>query len=99
MREKAKGLLTLVEGWMGKITALTYFIPLIEVLIRMVETKGTIKIGPEKKKAVLDSLNKALEIYGVPGWIRFAVKLIAPWLIDLIVMLKNKSGEFTHTDG
>jgi len=34
----------------------------------------------------------------VPGWIKISVRLITPWLIDLVVMLKNKSGEFTHTN-
>jgi len=98
MSDKSSGLLGLVESWMGKITALTYFIPLLGVLINLVETKGIIKIGPEKKKAVMDSLEKALEIYKVPGWIKIGVNLIMPWLIDLVVMLKNRSGEFTHTN-
>lgn len=98
MSEKIGGIFGTIGSWMGKISALTYFIPLIEVLIKLVETNGAIKIGPDKKKAVLDSLDKALEIYEVPGWIRVGVKLIAPWLIDLVVMLKNKSGEFTHTN-
>jgi len=98
MSNKFSGLLGLVESWVGKIIALTYFIPLLGVLINLAETKGTVKIGPEKKKAVMDSLNKALEIYKVPGWIKISVRLITPWLIDLVVMLKNKSGEFTHTN-
>ena len=99
MSEKTGGIFGSIESWMGKISALTYFVPLIEVFVRMVETNGTVQIGPDKKQAVIDSLDKALEIYKVPGWIRVGVKLIAPWLIDLVVMLKNKSGEFTHTNG
>ena len=96
MTKKQAGILGSIGDWVAKVAAI---LPMVEVLIRIFETNGTIKVGAAKKAAVKKGLQKILEIFKITGILKIAINLFADWAIDIIVDLKNKSGEFTHSNG
>ena len=71
----------------------TVVIPFIKEMVDAVEGPGQ---GPQKKKAVLDALDKVLTKLNVSKMIRSFVSEIASWLIDTIVMIRHLTGVWEH---
>ncbi len=72
----------------------TIVIPFIKEMIDAVEGPGH---GPDKKKAVLDALDKVLTKLNVSQMIRSFIGEIASWLIDTIVMIRHLTGVWEHS--
>ena len=73
---------------------ITVIVPFIESMMKAVEGPGH---GADKKKAVMDAVDKLLTKLSVPTWIQPVVTEFAGWLIDVIAMIRHLTGTWEHT--